>query len=86
MRQSVEVQLRYLDESPTRRELREIVFVLQEMMMCQINLRATLIAGDPNSPLLTGAEAALEASHTLQAIVRRMMNAGVEDDGPPTMQ
>lgn len=86
MRQSVEAQLSYLDAPPTRRELREIVFVLQEMMTCQINLRATLIAGNPHSPLLTGAEAALEASEKLQTIVCRMMNAGVDEDDPPTMQ
>ncbi|MEZ0497894.1 hypothetical protein [Sphingomonas sp. IW22] len=63
----------YIDYPITRREAREFLFLIQEVVACQINLRATLIGGDPNSPFLMSAESAINISKKLQDIVDKMI-------------
>ncbi|MEZ0497406.1 hypothetical protein ACAX61_14045 [Sphingomonas sp. IW22] len=89
MRKSPQERLKYLEAPPTRAELREIVFLLHDVVSVQLNMRTLLIGGNAKSPFVTDADVLLEASNKLQSMARRLLNGGEDlmaDDMAPIVK
>lgn len=78
MKKSFQERQDYLNAPPTRAELKEVVFLLHDVVSVQLNMRTRLIGGNPESPFITDADVLIEASEKLQAIARRLLNGGEE--------